>query len=296
METKLRRLSRITVPKGDRSPDSIVRSKAINMNDRARGQEILMEAQGHWMAMWKYREERALNKKYAYGDQLSEIVHVDGETMTEEKYIKKQGGVPLTMNLIRQQLVTVVGSYREQSSEPICVARDRDEQAEAETLSVLLQYNMQLNQMGEVQARTMEEYAIGGLVDHRLSYGWRNRRMDCWTDNVSPDTAILDSNMRDIRGWDCAFIGQIHDLNYNDVCSQLAKTPADYQRLASIYAAARDVRGGLYSWEDFGYSHDSIRYDFRQPLPRHRGMAQGEQAALPLSRLADGRGIHRGDW
>ncbi|MCR5587992.1 MAG: hypothetical protein K6F72_00065 [Bacteroidales bacterium] len=270
MAEKLHRLSRITVPKGDRSPDSIVRSKAINMNDRARGQEILMEAQGHWMAMWKYREDRALNKKYAYGDQLSEIVHVDGETMTEEQYIKKQGGVPLTMNLIRQQMVIVVGSYREQAAEPICLARDRDEQAEAETLSVLLQYNNQLNQMNEMQARTMEEFTIGGLVAHRLWYGWNNSKMDCWTDNVPPDTLIIDSNMRDVRGWDCAFIGQIHDLGYNDACSKLAKTPDDYERLASIYAAARQVRGGQYSWEDFGYSHDSIRYDFLLPMDASR--------------------------
>jgi len=266
----LRRLSRITVPKGENSPDSIVRSKAVNMNDRSRGQEILMEAQGHWMAMWKFREDRALNKKYAYGDQLSEIVHVDGQTMTEEAYIKKQGGVPLTMNLIRQQMVTVVGSYREQASEPICLARDRDEQAEAETLSVLLQYNMQLNQMSEMQARTMEEFTIGGLIAHRLYYGWNNSKMDCWMDNVSPDTLILDSNMRDVRGWDCAFVGQIHDLNYNEVCSKLSKTPADYQRLANIYATARAVRGGQYSWEDFGYSHDSIRYDFLAPMDASR--------------------------
>ena len=229
-----------------------------------------MEAQGHWMAMWKFREDRALNKKYAYGDQLSEIVHVDGETMTEEAYIKKQGGVPLTMNLIRRQIKTVIGTFREQASEPLCMARDRDEQTEAETLSVLLQYNMQLNRMGEMQARTMEEMTIGGLIDHRLSYGWRNDRMDCWTDNVPPDTAILDSNMRDIRGWDCAFIGQIHDLNYNEVCSKLAKTPADYQSISNIYAAARAVRGGQYSWEDFGYSHDSIRYDFLQSMDSSR--------------------------
>ena len=140
METvKLHRLSRIRVPKGEDSPDSIVRSKAINIGDRARGQQILLEAQAHYMASAKFREERERNKKYAYGEQLDDIVNVDGVRMTEEEYIKRQGGVPLTMNLIQKHLRGVVGTFREQNSEPMCVARDREEQQEAETLSVLLQ-------------------------------------------------------------------------------------------------------------------------------------------------------------
>ena len=266
MEKVLHRLSRVTVPKGEKSPDSIKRSKAINSDDRARGQELLLEAQGHYMAEDRYRRERELNKKYTYGEQLSEIVSIDGEKMTEEAYIKKQGGVPLTMNLIRRQVKTVVGTFREQASEPICVARDRDEQTEAETLSVLLQYNMQLNRMGEVYARGMEEALIGGMPVHRKSFGWRNGRMDCWTDVVPPDTFIIDSNMRDLRTWDCSFVGQIHDMYYNDMCAQLGKTPADYERLAEIYAAARKVRGGVYSWEQFGYSQGSVYRDFLMPM------------------------------
>lgn len=267
---KLHRLSRVRIAKGEKSPDSLVRSKAINSDDRSRGQRILMEAQGHYMAAAKFREEREKNKRYTYGDQLSDIVHVDGETMTEEEYIKMQGGVPLTMNLIRRQTRSILGIFREQASEPLCMARDREEQAEAETLSTVLQYNMQLNHMGEMYARGMEEFLISGAVAHRKSYGWRHDRMDCWTDNVPLSMFIPDSNMRDVRGWDCAFVGQIHDLGYDDLMAWLAKTPEDYHKLADIYAAARDVRGGQYSWEDFGYKHNSVRSDFLMPMDSSR--------------------------
>lgn len=265
METKLHRLSRVRPKRAEDSPDSIKRSKAINMNERARGQQVLLEAQGHRNASYKYLMERERNKRYNFGNQWGDIVSVDGVKMTEEEYIKKQGSVPLTTNLIRRLTKNVIGTYRERSAEPLCQARDRDEQMEAETLSTLLQYNMQLNHMGELNARTMEEYLIGGLVVHKDTFRWRNGRKDCWTDIVPPDSFIPDSNMRDVRGWDCTFVGQIHDYDFNTLVSEYAKTPKDYERLATIYQWARDIRSGQLTWEQFGYKRGSIVGDLLMP-------------------------------
>lgn len=265
-DVKLHRLSRVYVPSGTESPDSVKRSKAINMDDRSRGQQVLLEAQAHRFAMTRYLQERDRNKRYTYGDQWSDIVCVDGVRMTEEEYIKKQGNVPLKNNLIRRLVRNVTGSFREQQTEPICLARDRDEQRYAETLSTLLQYNMQLNHMSEMYARGMEENLIGGLIAHKKTFGWRNNRMDCWTDNVPPSNFIVDSKMRDFRGWDCSFVGQIHDYTFNALCSEYAHSPADYNRLAEIYGKARDVRSVVYSWEEFGYSRRSIDTDFFIPV------------------------------
>ena len=252
------------------SADSIVRSKAINSDERARGQQVLLEAQGHYMASHQYRLDRERNKKYNFGDQLSDIVCVDGKMMTEEAYIKKQGGVPLITNLINRITNKVVGTFREQQSEPLCYARDRDEQKEAEALSTLLQYNMQLNRMGELYAAGMKEFYIGGMVVHKKSFGWRNERMDCWTDVVPPNMFIVDSNMQDLRGWDCEFVGQLHDMSYEQVCASLAQSPADYMKLAEIYKYARDVRSGMQTWEDFGYSRGTAYTDFLQPKDASR--------------------------
>ncbi|MBR3784032.1 MAG: hypothetical protein IKJ78_06180 [Bacteroidales bacterium] len=275
METKLRRLSRITVPKGDRSPDSIVRSKAINMNDRARGQEILMEAQACYMSMHKFREERARNERYLNGDQWSDIIEIDegGITrrITEEKYLKEQGCVPLKTNLIRKKVDAVKGLFIGQQTEPTCIARDRDEQQEAETLSTLLQYNMQLNRMRKLNADSIEEYLKSGFVMHRKWAGWNNAKQkeDCWTEFVEPNNMFVDNYMRDFRGWDCSLIGELHDLSYNEVM-RYAKTPEDYQRLEKIFEYARDIRAGEYSWEQFGYSEQDIHKEFMCPTDSSR--------------------------
>jgi len=176
----------------------------------------------------------------------------------------------LKTNLIRRLVRNVVGVYRSDDTEPVCIARDREEQQQAETMTVALQYNMQLNRMREMYARTLEEYLIGGLVAHKKRYCWRNGKMDCWTDYVQPDNIILDSNMRDLRGWDCTFVGEIHDVSFGDMCEQLAKSPSDYTRLAEIYKLARDAQGMLNYWNEFGYSKDFVNTDFLIPKDENR--------------------------
>lgn len=229
-----------------------------------------MEAQLHNFGMYRYRRDRLRCKRYNFGDQWGDVICVDGKKMTEEEYIKSQGNIPLKTNLIRRLVRNVVGVYRGEDTEPVCIARDREEQQQAETMTVALQYNMQLNRMREMYARTLEEYLIGGLVAHKKRYCWRNDKMDCWTDYVQPDNLILDSNMRDIRGWDCTFIGEIHDVSYGEMCEQLAKSPDDYVRLAEIYKAARNPNGLVTYWNEFGYSRDHVDTDFLIPKDESR--------------------------
>ena len=270
MKTVLHRLSKVYI-RGDNADDidSIKRSKQRCGDDRTRAQEILLEAQTYYSAMHRFRRDRERNKRYNYGDQWSDVVCVDGVRMTEEEYIKKQGNIPLKTNLIRRLVRNVIGVYRSQVTEPTCKARDRDEQQHAETMNTVLQYNMQLNRMTEMYARTMEEYLIGGLVVHRKSHGWRNDREECWTDYVHPNNFIVDANMRDFRTWDCSFIGEIHDLSFEEVCSQFCESFADYKRISDIYKTARDRDANCHVWEQFGYSNN-MDIDFLMPTDSSR--------------------------
>ena len=254
------------MPKTAESADSIKYSKAVNANDQARGLRVLQEAQQYYSAMYKFRVERERNKRYNYGDQWGDIVCVDGKKMTEEEYIKSQGSIPLKTNLIRKQVNTVIGLYLSQQNEPTCIARDRDEQRQAETMSTVLQYNMQLNRMKEVYADSMEEYLMSGLIMHRKWCGWRDNKVDCWTDYVQPNNIILDNNMRDFRGWDCSFIGEIHDLSRE----QLAKKPEDYIRLNHIYDLVKKMGMNVRAWEDFGYGRQNVNTDFLMPMDQSR--------------------------
>ena len=254
-EERLIPLSRV---RPDIEMDSIIASK--QWGDR-RAFSVLMEAQQYWDNMSRFRLDRERNKRYAYGDQWKDVITVDGKQMTEEEYIKTQGNVPLKNNLIRRLVRNVLGVYRSQAKEPTCTARDRDEQKLGETMSTILQCNMQMNRMSEVYARSMEEFLISGMIVHRKWFGWRNDKSDCWTDYVNPNNFFIDNNMRDFRGWDVGCIGEVHDVSFETLCGQFAESPEDYKKLSQIYAMARQKHYLSLNCEKFGYSRIK-NYDF----------------------------------
>lgn len=256
---KLLPMSRIAPKRNELSEiDTVASAKRYGGR---RAFDILMEAQYYWSQMEDFRKDRERNKRYTYGFQWDDMICVDGKSMTEEEYIKSQGNVPLKNNLIRRLVRSVLGVYRSQSKEPTCTARDRDEQKLGETMSTILQCNMQLNRMPDVYARSMEEFLISGFIVHRKSYGWRNGKEDCWTDYVQPNNFFIDNNMRDFRGWDVSVLGEVHDISFGQLCEQFASSPQEYRELRDIYKwAARKDYIATYA-ERFGYSRLE-NYDF----------------------------------
>ena len=247
--------------------DSVAQAK--KMLGRNRAFEVLWEAQQYWWAMETFRQDRERNKNYTYGRQWDDVICVDGVSMKEEEYIRKQGNVPLKNNLIRRMVQAVLGVYRSQAKEPTCTARDRDEQKYGETMSTVLQCNMQLNRMTRINARCMEEFLISGFVVQRKWYGWREDKLDCWTDYVQPNNFFIDNNMRDFRGWDVSCLGEVHDISFESLCQRFAHSPADFERLADIYRLARDKRALSTAYEDFGYPLQGY-YDFLVPRDTSR--------------------------
>ncbi len=255
---KLIPLSRITPQHDDM--DTVSSSKQFG--DR-RAFNILMEAQQYWDSMSQFRKDRERNKRYMYGDQWKDVIQVDHKSMTEEDYIKSQGSIPLKNNLIRRLATSVLGVYRSQSKEPVCTARDRQEQTLGETMTVTLKYNRDLNNMGEGDARMMEEFLTSASAIQRFSAGWRNNKFDCWTDNVNPNMFFVDNCMRDFRAWDCSMCGEVHDISFGDLVSVFAHNKQDYNRLANIYSTqhAHNKHYVATVCNRFGYS-DVRNYDF----------------------------------
>lgn len=282
---KILRMSRVR-PKNDEQYDSIAYSKFHNGSRRAF--DVLMEAQGYWSNMDRFRRERERNKNYTFGKQWSDIVCVDGKQMTEEDYIKEQGNIPLVNNHIHRLVKQVLGVYRSQSKEPTCVARDREEQKLGETMSTVLQYNMQLNQNSEMNARTMEEYLISGFAVQRKWYGWQNNMLDCWTDYVNPKNFFIDSNMRDFRGWDVSMVGEVHDVSFEALCACFAESPEDVKNFRNIYSFAHN-RGILRTFgEQFGYSRlENIDFLFTSNPTRCRVIEVWRKETKPRYRCHD---------
>ena len=282
---KILRMSRVR-PKNDGHLDSVADSKANSGNRRAF--DILMEAQGYWSNMDRFRRERERNKNYTFGKQWNDIICVDGKQMTEEEYIKEQGNLPLINNHIHKLVKQFLGVYRSQAKEPTCFARDREEQKLGETMSTVLQYNMQLNQMQELNARTMEEYLISGLAVHRKWYGWRNDMLDCWTDYVNPKNFFIDNNMRDFRGLDVSMVGEVHDVSFETLCGCFAESPTDVRKFREIYSMAHN-RGVLRTFgEQFGYSRlENIDFLFTSDPTRCRVIEVWRKESKPRYRCHD---------
>ena len=285
---KLHRASRV-MPRSEL--DTVARAKS--MSGRNRAFDVLWEAQQYWQAMETFRQDRERNKKYTYGKQWDDYICIEGKMVKEEDYIKSQGNVALKNNLIRRMVQAVLGVYRSQAKEPTCTARDRDEQKYGETMSTVLQCNMQLNRMTEINARCMEEFLISGFVVQRKWYGWRENKLDCWTDYVQPNNFFIDNNMRDFRGWDVSCLGEVHDVSFESLCERFAHNPADYARLADIYRQARDKATIGATYDYFGYPLQGY-YDFLVPrdITRCRVIEVWRKESKPRYRCHD---INNGD-
>ena len=226
----------------------------------SRAMDVLLMAQRYWSNMDRFRKERERCKRYCYGDQWGDMVPAKDSRgcdteMRESDYIKQNGKIPLKNNLIRRLVRNVMGVWRSQTKEPVCVARDREEQTLGETMSTVLQYNMQLNRMPKLNSRALEEYLIGGLVVQKRYYGWREGKLDVWVENVQPRTFFVDNMMRDVRCWDVSCLGELHDVTFEQVCAQFAHSPEDFAKLRHIYSLASDRRVIADNCEQFGYSN-----------------------------------------
>lgn len=287
-EESIKRMSRVK-PRKENEMDTVAFSKSFG--DSKRAFDIVLEAQQHYDNMARFRKDRERCKRYTYGDQWKDIITVDGEDMTEEEYIKSEGQVPLKNNLIRRLVRNVLGVYRSQSKEPTCTARDRDEQKLGETMSTVLQCNMQRNRMNEVYPETLEEFLISGLAVHHKSFGWNSDKgLDCWTRVVSPDMFFMDAYSRDIRGWDVSFIGEIHDIDFNTLVGQFAHSKQDYQRLAEIYSSAHARNKGYVATfcNEFGYyRRANIDFLVPQDITRCRVIEVWRRESKPRYRCHD---------
>lgn len=183
---------------------------------------VLLQAQKAWEEIDPFRHKRKRNRDYTYGKQWNDLIKLpDGRVMSEEEYIRQQGKVPLKNNLIRQMVKTVLGQFRNNQTQPVCVARDREEQNLGELMSAAVQYAYQHNRLQELDSRTMEEFLISGICFQKIGYGFRRGKSDVWVDEVNPNRIFFNA-MEDSRHWDCTLIGELHDMPIAEVISRFS--------------------------------------------------------------------------
>lgn len=227
--------------------------------------DVLMQAEGCWTNMELFRKDRRRCLDYTYGKQWNDLVRdEDGRLVREEVLQRKNGGQAEKINMIRKLVNTIKGLYLNQNTEPVCVARDRDEQILSDCLTELLKYVADINDLHAIYADIFEEFAISGFAGCRKSFEWMGDRLDCLTSIVQPDNFFIDNHMNDVRGWDCNLVGEIHDIDWGTLLSNFAKSPADIERLSEIYHFAADRQFLTQRADYFGYK-TSTKLSFLVP-------------------------------
>lgn len=197
---------------------------------------VLEEAQACWDDLLEFRKSRERCKRYTYGNQWGDLVMDEGgHWVTEEEYIRRQGNVPLKNNLINRLVKTVNGVWRNQNQEPTCQAIDRDEQGYGETMTIALQSNWRKNRLTNVYGRLLNELLISGVCCSKEAIEWKNGIKDCFTYTPQVNYIFFNGGISDYRMWDLTMIGEIHDLQFNDLCEKFASTPAEYKHLKEVY-------------------------------------------------------------
>ena len=177
------------------------------MNDNLK---ILLGAYHAWMRCAGLRASRARNKRFTYGDQWCDtFTDRDGVTLTDGQRSVRAGAQPLTNNLLRQLVRTVVGRYRSQVIDAVVPADKR------------MAHQVAALQLDELDSRALEEFLISGCAVQRVETMNTLGKPHLQVDNVNINQFFIDSVL-DPRGTDCHLVGQLHDLSLAELLQRVA--------------------------------------------------------------------------
>lgn len=230
--SKLFRKSRVNASK--ETIDSV--KKRWNAYGKKINVPLLERFHRAWENLSRFREDRDRSLRYVYGDQWSDTITYKGRVITEKNYIQSNGNIPLVNNVMRGLVNSVTGIYAKQDTEPVCFARNREDQTVGNMMTTALQCNWQVNKMPILLLNIFEEFLASGAAIARETYEFRDDILDEFTDAVNPYYMAWEGGS-DPRHTDVRMIGQMHDLDYNEMVATFVneKTGISMQELRDMY-------------------------------------------------------------
>lgn len=204
-----------------------------------RSMDIVLEAKECYDSLYEAREKRKRNRRFAFPEKDGQWgdPYEGDPSITEAQHISSQGKVPLQYNQIYSTIQTVLGQFRGNQTEPVCVARDRDEQKLGEMMTIGMQYAYQLNDLWEMDAANLLECLVAGVSIGKVTYGdvAALQRTEVRYEN-KPLPRMFFNQMVDPRNWDCRIIGEIHDYSLAEVIAEFSDGDTrKAEDLANIY-------------------------------------------------------------
>ena len=230
---------------------------------------LLERCEQLWMNLEEPRRQRARARRFTFGDQWGDLIEVNGKTMTQREYLQAQGNVVLQTNQIKNKVDTIVGVLVKEKNEPICNARDRDEQQYGEIMTTALQANCYKNKMEALYIDFMKDMCLGGWAIAKEIWERRFGRYDSWTDYRNPNYIFFDSDMIDPRFWDISLIGEFYDIPPEALAAKVVKNERDYALLKDIYPGQFDTFKPR-TIEDATEKTEEEQLNFRTPYDTSR--------------------------
>ena len=201
--------------------------------------ELLEAAHAAWSMRSGLLTRRERFKRYTYGDQWGDIVTDNlGRAIREGDLVAETGRQPLTNNLIRRLVKTIVGRYRN-----MCADTKRYANIAAEVAA--------LNNLAELDSRMLEEFLISGMAIQRVAAETRRGRHGVWVDNVDP-RRFFSNAFTDPRGTDIEMCGMLHDMSMAEVLARFGHNDRrQMQRLRNIFASPAVPAFALSDSSDF---------------------------------------------
>lgn len=223
---------------------------------KKRNLEILQLADEYYSSMQNIRKRRMRSRKYYRGDQWSDMVEVNGNMMSEEEYLEKQGKAPLKQNMIRPPLRNVIGQYRSNPFKPVVFARNRQNQKAAEMMSVALEAALFMNESKERDARELEEFLLSGMAIYKTMYSFDYEREQAIPKfrAVNPNRFFINTDVEDVCGEDVNFLGEVSDLTLDDVIAEYARDGLGEDEIRRMY-------NSVHNWYVSPDGFSSKRYD-----------------------------------
>lgn len=135
-----------------------------------------------WVSLDTYRKRRRRLKRFTYGRQWDDtIVFPDGEVITEENLLLREGHLPITNNLLRRMVKTLTGRFRKENADT-----------------------------SAVDVRALEEFIISGSIVQRL--GSTLAEPASRIVNFSQERLFFEPFLSPDAS-DCCFFGLLHDLS-----------------------------------------------------------------------------------
>lgn len=202
---------------------------------------VFESARGAWEACAGMRATRARLKNFTYGRQWDDVV-IDhkGQKVSEYEYASRGGRRPVTNNLLRSLVKSVVGRFRQN------LLASRAAGAEAGVADDAgLEHVRRVNMLDELDARALEEFLISGCAVQKVCYERRFEGAGVWVDNVNPDRFFCNRYL-DPRGSDIRLIGMLHEMSLPEMKMRFGHNNRRRQRdLAQVYSRGVGVRDGL---------------------------------------------------